>query len=50
MVEPTHRSRLAEEGFKPPKGAVVKSYGIEPFDFAQDKLFRKRLRQERSQV
>jgi len=29
MVEPTHRSRLTGEGFKPPKGAVVKSYGIE---------------------
>jgi len=25
----THRSRLAGEGFKPPKGAVVKSHGIE---------------------
>ena len=24
-----HRSRLAGEGFKPPKGAVVKSYGAE---------------------
>ncbi len=29
MVEPTHQSRLAGEGFKPPKGAVVKSHGIE---------------------
>jgi len=25
----THRSRLAGEGFKPPKGAVVKSHGAE---------------------
>ena len=25
----THRSRLSGEGFKPPKGAVVKSYGAE---------------------
>ena len=29
MVESTHRSRLAGEGFKPPGGAVVKSYGAE---------------------
>jgi len=39
MVEPTtddkcqglltHRSRLAGEGFEPPKGALVKSKGIE---------------------
>lgn len=39
MVEPTtddkcqglltHRSRLAGEGFKPPKGAVEKSHGTE---------------------
>jgi len=29
MVEPTHQSRLAGGGFKPPKGAVVKSHGIE---------------------
>ena len=29
MVEPTHQSRLAGEGFKPPKGALVKSHGIE---------------------
>ena len=25
----THRSRLTGDGFKPPKGAVVKSYGAE---------------------
>ncbi len=25
----TYRSRLAGEGFKPPKGAVVKSHGTE---------------------
>ena len=29
MVEPTHQSRLAGGGFKPPKGAMVKSYGTE---------------------
>lgn len=29
MVEPAHRGRLTGEGLKPPKGAVVKSYGIE---------------------
>ena len=29
MVDPTHRSRLAGEGFKPPKGALVKSHGAE---------------------
>jgi len=29
MVESTHQSRLAGEGFKPPKGALVKSHGIE---------------------
>jgi len=29
MVDPTHRSRLAGKGFKPPKGAVVKSHGAE---------------------
>jgi len=29
MVEPTHRSRLAGEGFKPSKGALVKSQGTE---------------------
>jgi len=25
----THRSHLAGEGFKPPKGSVVKSHGAE---------------------
>jgi len=25
----THRSRLTGDGIKPPKGAVVKSYGAE---------------------
>ena len=29
MVDLTHRSRLAGEGFKSPKGAVVKSHGAE---------------------
>ena len=29
MMEPTQRSRLTGGGFKPPKGAVVKSYGTE---------------------
>jgi hypothetical protein len=29
MVEPTYQCRLIGEGFKPPKGAVVKSDGIE---------------------
>jgi len=29
MVEPTHQSHCAGNGIKPPKGAVVKSYGIE---------------------
>jgi hypothetical protein len=29
MVESTHQSRLTGEGFKPPKGAVVKSHGTE---------------------
>ena len=29
MVDSTHRSRLAGEGFKPPKGALVKSQGTE---------------------
>ena len=29
FVRLNHRSRLAGGGFKPPKGAVVKSYGIE---------------------
>jgi len=29
MVEPTHRGCLAGESLKPPKGAVVKSYGAE---------------------
>jgi hypothetical protein len=27
--QPTHRSCLAGEGFKPPKGALVKSQGAE---------------------
>ncbi len=29
MVEPTHQSRCTGDGFKPPKGALVKSQGIE---------------------
>jgi len=29
MVEPTHRGHLTGEGLKPPKGAMVKSHGIE---------------------
>ena len=29
MVEPTHQSRFKGGGFKPPKGAVVKSHGFE---------------------
>ncbi len=29
MVEPTHQRRLIGAGVKPPKGAVVKSNGIE---------------------
>ena len=29
MVEPAHRSRLTGGGFKPPKGALVKSHGAE---------------------
>lgn len=29
MVEPTYRCRLIGEGIKPPKGALVKSQGIE---------------------
>jgi len=29
MMEPTHRSRFTGEGFKPPKGATVKSHGTE---------------------
>jgi len=29
MVEPTHQSRCTGKGFKPPKGALVKSQGIE---------------------
>lgn len=29
MVEPTHQRRFIGEGVKPPKGAVVKSNGIE---------------------
>jgi len=29
MVEPTHRLRCTGKGGKPPKGAVVKSYGAE---------------------
>ena len=27
--QPTHQSRCTGNGFKPPKGAVVKSHGIE---------------------
>jgi hypothetical protein len=29
MVEPTHQSRLKGGGFKLPKGAMVKSHGVE---------------------
>jgi hypothetical protein len=29
MVEQAHRGHLTGGGFKPPKGAVVKSHGIE---------------------
>jgi hypothetical protein len=29
MVEPTHQSRCTGKGFKPPKGAAVKSHGTE---------------------
>ncbi len=42
MVEPTHQSRCTGNGIKPPKGALVKSHGAEPFGIAQDRLFRRR--------
>ncbi len=29
MVESIHQSRCIGDGFKPPKGAVINSYGIE---------------------
>jgi len=29
MVEPTHQCRFIGRGIKPPKGALVKSQGIE---------------------
>lgn len=29
MVESTHQSRCTGNGFKPPKGALVKSHGID---------------------
>ena len=29
MADPTRQSRLVGEGFKPPKGAAVKSHGAE---------------------
>jgi hypothetical protein len=31
MVELTHKSRCTGNGFKPPKGALVKSQGIERY-------------------
>jgi len=38
MVEPTYRCRLIGEGIKPPKGAVVKSNGIERLGNDQSRI------------
>jgi hypothetical protein len=38
MVEPTYQCRLIGEGIKPPKGALVKSHGIERLGNGQSRI------------
>ena len=38
MVEPTHQCRFIGEGINPPKGAVVKSNGIERLGNGQSRI------------
>ena len=38
MVEPTYQCRLIGEGIKPPKGALVKSQGIERLGNDQSRI------------
>jgi hypothetical protein len=45
MVEPTYRCRLIGEGIKPPKGAVVKSNGIERLGNYQSRIGQVRIRE-----
>ncbi|HDZ13433.1 MAG TPA: hypothetical protein ENH60_00865 [Pricia sp.] len=45
MVEPTHQCRPIGEGVKPPKGAVVKSNGIERLGNDQSRIGQVRIRE-----
>ncbi|MDT0678316.1 hypothetical protein [Autumnicola musiva] len=38
MVGPTYQCRLLGEGIKPPKGALVKSHGIERLGNGQSRI------------
>ncbi len=44
-VQKAHRSRLAGEGFKPPKGALVKNQGIERLGKAYPRDLQVRLKE-----
>jgi|25_taG_2_1085351.scaffolds.fasta_scaffold05748_1 hypothetical protein len=45
MVEPTYQCRLIGEGIKPPKGALVKSQGIERLGNGQSRIGQVRIRE-----
>ena len=45
MVEPTYQCRLIGEGIKPPKGALVKSQGIERLGNDQSRIGQVRIRE-----
>ena len=49
MVESTYRCRLIGEGIKPPKGAVVKSNGIERLGNDQSRIGQVRIRERDEQ-
>ena len=45
MVEPTYQCRLIREGIKPPKGAFVKSQGIERLGNDQSRIGQVRIKE-----
>jgi len=45
MVEPTYQCRLIGEGIKPPKGALVKSQGIERLGNDQSRIGQVRIKE-----
>ena len=45
MVEPTYLCRLIGEGINPPKGALVKSQGIERLGNGQSRIGQVRIRE-----